>query len=230
MDTLKETFFEVLGSMMPLTVAIIVLQFTMISMPTDLFIQFILGAVMATVGIYLFLLGVQVGLSPVGEMIGSALSKTRNIYLIVIFGFLLGFVVTVAEPGVQVLSQQVDIVSDGDVSSFILILFVSIGVGFSVAFALLRIVFNISLLLLLSIGYTIIFILALWAPANFVPISLDAGGATTGAMAVPFILALGVGLTSVLRGKASSGDSFGLIALASIGPVISVLLLGVMYG
>lgn len=230
MSTLKETLIDVLKSFLPLSMLITILQFTVVFLPMEVFINFILGAILASVGIYLFLLGVEVGLSPVGEMVGSSLSKTGKLSLILTFGFLLGFVVTVAEPGVQVLSHQVEFVSGGEVPGVMLLLFVSLGVGIFVALALLRMIFNVSLLKLLGGGYLVILVLALMTPKSFVPIALDAGGATTGAMAVPFILALGVGVTSVLSKKANSGESFGLIALASVGPVIAVLLLGVIYG
>lgn len=230
MDILKETFRDVLLSFLPLSLIIVLLQFTVVFLPIDIFVNFVLGAILSSIGIYLFLIGVGVGLSPVGELVGSSLSKTGRLSLILFFGFLLGFVVTIAEPGVQVLSNQVEWVSGGEVPAVVLILFVSLGVGIFVALSLLRMVYNISLILLLSIGYGIIFVLAIWTPPMFVPIALDAGGATTGAMAVPFILALGIGVTRVLGGKANSGESFGLIALASIGPVIAVLLLGVFYG
>ena len=230
MTTLKETLIDVLKSFVPLSLLITVLQFTVVFLPMAVFIDFILGAILASIGIYLFLLGVEVGLSPVGEMVGQSLSKTGKLSLILGFGFLLGFVVTIAEPGVQVLSNQVEFVSGGEVPRVVLLLFVSLGVGIFVALSLLRMIFNISLLKLLGAGYIVIFILALLTPTSFVPIALDAGGATTGAMAVPFILALGVGVSSVLSKKAKSSESFGLIALASVGPVIAVLLLGVIYG
>lgn len=220
MTTLKETLIDVLKSFVPLSLLITVLQFTVVFLPMAVFIDFILGAILASIGIYLFLLGVEVGLSPVGEMVGQSLSKTGKLSLILGFGFLLGFVVTIAEPGVQVLSNQVEFVSGGEVPGVVLLLFVSLGVGIFVALSLLRMIFNISLLKLLGAGYIVIFILALLTPTSFVPIALDAGGATTGAMAVPFILALGVGVTSVLSKKAKSSESFGLIALASVGPVI----------
>ena len=230
MTTLKETLIDVLKSFVPLSLLITVLQFTVVFLPMAVFIDFILGAILASIGIYLFLLGVEVGLSPVGEMVGQSLSKTGKLSLILGFGFLLGFVVTIAEPGVQVLSNQVEFVSGGEVPGVVLLLFVSLGVGIFVALSLLRMIFNISLLKLLGAGYIVIFILALLTPTSFVPIALDSGGATTGAMAVPFILALGVGVTSVLSKKAKSSESFGLIALASVGPIIAVLLLGVIYG
>ena len=230
MTTLKETLIDVLKSFVPLSLLITVLQFTVVFLPMAVFIDFILGAILASIGIYLFLLGVEVGLSPVGEMVGQSLSKTGKLSLILGFGFLLGFVVSIAEPGVQVLSNQVEFVSGGEVPRVVLLLFVSLGIGIFVALSLLRMIFNISLLKLLGAGYLVIFVLALLTPTSFVPIALDAGGATTGAMAVPFILALGVGVTSVLSKKAKSSESFGLIALASVGPVIAVLLLGVIYG
>ncbi|SEN46486.1 Protein of unknown function [Amphibacillus marinus] len=230
METFKETFFEVLRSILPLTLLIVILQFTLVFLPMEIFWRFIFGAVIASLGIFLFLVGVQVGLTPVGELIGAALSKTKKIKLILFFGFLLGFAVTIAEPGVQVLSNQVEFVSGGDVPAITLVLAVAFGVGVFVSLAIARIIFNVPLLMLLGIGYCVIFVLAMFTPPTFVPISLDAGGATTGPMTVPFILALGVGVSSVLRGKSNSGDSFGLVALASIGPVITVLLLGVLYG
>lgn len=185
---------------------------------------------MVGVGLILFLLGVNIGLLPVGEMIGSALSKTKKLSLIVGFGVVLGIVVTVAEPDVRVLSTQVDQVSGGAIPKSILILAVALGVGIFVGLAMLRIVFNFSIIYLLVIGYGLIFILAAFTPPIFVPISFDSGGVTTGPLTVPFIMALGVGVATVLRGKSASSDGFGLVALASIGPILSVLVLGVIYG
>ncbi|MEW9676859.1 DUF1538 domain-containing protein [Lentibacillus sp. L22] len=230
MDNIKSTILEVIYSILPITVVITALQFTLVWLPTETFLQFLIGVVMVGIGLILFLLGVNVGLLPVGEMIGSALSKTRKLWIIVFFGFLLGIVVTVAEPDVRVLSHQVDQVSSGEIPRSILILAVSLGVGIFVALAMIRIVFSINIVYILACGYGIIFLLAAFSPPQFVPISFDSGGVTTGPLTVPFILALGVGVAPVMRGKSSSSDSFGLVALASIGPILSVLLLGVIYG
>jgi len=230
MDNIKSTILEVIYSILPITVVITALQFTLVWLPTETFLQFLIGVVMVGIGLILFLLGVNVGLLPVGEMIGSALSKTRKLWIIVFFGFLLGIVVTVAEPDVRVLSHQVDQVSSGEIPRSILILAVSLGVGIFVALAMIRIVFSINIVYILACGYGIIFLLAAFSPPQFVPISFDSGGVTTGPLTVPFILALGVGVASVMQGKSSSSDSFGLVALASIGPILSVLLLGVIYG
>ncbi len=230
MNYLKETALEVIYAVMPITIVVIILQFTLIYLPTELFIRYLMGTVMVTLGLIFFLMGVHIGLLPVGELIGSALPKSGKVSLVVFFGFLLGFVVTVAEPDVRVLAIQVDLVSGGEISSNLLIYTVALGVAIFVALAMVRIIYNISITYLLMAGYGLIFLLAAFTPSRYVPISFDAGGVTTGPMAVPFILALGVGVASVLRGKTASSDGFGLVALASIGPVLAVLMLGVIFG
>lgn len=230
MQDFKDTIKEVVYAVFPITLVVIILQFTIIWLPFEMFLQFLVGVAFVVIGLILFLLGVHIGLLPVGEMIGSALPKTNKLWMILFFAFLLGFVVTVAEPDVRVLANQIDLVSNGEISSNILIYSVALGVGIFVALAMLRIIFNIKITHLLMAGYGLAFLIAAFTPAHFIPISFDAGGVTTGPMTVPFILALGVGVASVLKGKATSSDSFGLVALASIGPILAVLILGVIYG
>ncbi len=230
MQNMKDTVKEVVYAIIPLSFVVILLQFTIIGMPTEIFLQFIVGTIMVSVGLILFLLGVHIGLLPVGEMIGSSLPKMGKAWLVVFFGFVLGFVATVAEPDVRVLAIQVDLVSDGIITSSLLIYTVALGVAIFVGLAMFRILFKIPITYLLVGGYGLVFLLAAFTPPNFVPISFDAGGVTTGPMTVPFILALGVGVASVLRGKSASTDGFGLVALASIGPILAVLVLGVVYG
>ncbi len=227
---IKETVHEVLFSIFPIILVVTVLQFTLIGLPLETFIQFLIGAVMVGVGLILFLLGVNVGLLPVGEMMGSALSKTKKIWIIVFFGFLLGLVVTIAEPDVRVLATQVEQVSSGEIPKGILIFAVAMGVGLFVALAMFRIVFNINIVYLFAVGYLIVFAVAAFAPPIFVPVGFDSGGVTTGPLTVPFILSLGVGVATVIRGKSASSDGFGLVGLASLGPILSVLILGVIYG
>ncbi len=230
MNYLKETALEVIYAVLPITIVVIILQYTLIFLPTELFVRYLLGTIMVTLGLIFFLMGVHIGLLPVGEFIGSALPKTGKISLVVFFGFLLGFVVTVAEPDVRVLAIQVDLVSGGEISKYLLIYTVALGVAIFVGLAMFRIIYDIPIKYLLMAGYGLIFLVAAFTPSHFIPISFDAGGVTTGPMTVPFILALGVGVASVLRGKTASSDGFGLVALASIGPVLAVLLLGVVYG
>jgi len=230
MQSIKDTIHEVIFAVLPVAVVVFILQFTLIWLPMEVFLQFLVGLVMVTVGLILFFVGVHLGLLPIGEMIGSALPNTGKASLVVLFGFLMGFVVTVAEPDVRVLATQIDLVSQGEISKNLLIFVVALGVAIFVGLAMLRIILNIPINYILIIGYGLIFILAAFTPPHFIPISFDAGGVTTGPMTVPFILALGVGVARVLGGQSASADGFGLVALASIGPVLAVMLLGVIFG
>jgi hypothetical protein len=226
-----EQLKEVTMAILPLALVIIVLQFTLLGLPMEIFIRFLAGVVMVGAGLFLFLVGVHIGLLPIGELIGSTLPKTGKPWLIIGVGFVLGFVVTVAEPDVRVLALQVDQVSDGAITNTVLIYTVALGVAIFVALAMARSIFKIPLPYLLVGGYSVVFLLAAFTPPAFLPISFDAGGVTTGPMTVPFILALGVGVATVLRKDSESpNDGFGLVALASIGPILSVMILGVIYG
>ena len=231
MDKVKETISEVFFAVIPITAVIILLQFTVIWIPMELFYSFLMGLLMVSVGLILFLLGVHAGLLPVGEMIGSSLPKTGKVWMVLLFSFVLGFAITVAEPDVWVLAGYVDLASGGSIPRVALILTVALGLGLFVMISMIRIITEISINYFLVAGYTIIFTLAFLPQVSeaMIPISFDAGGVTTGPMAVPFILAFGVGVASVLKNRSGSQDGFGLVALASIGPVIAVLILGMVY-
>ncbi|MCC5925025.1 MAG: DUF1538 domain-containing protein [Bacteroidetes bacterium] len=229
MANLSETVHEVVMGVLPITVVVFLLQFTIIWVEWPIFIQFVAGTLMVVTGLILFLLGVHVGLLPIGERIGSALPRTGKLWFILLFSFILGFVVTVAEPDVRVLASYVDTASEGAVDRNILVYAVALGLAFFVAVSMLKIIFSIPIIYILTVGYAVVFILAWFSEPTFLPISFDSGGVTTGPMAVPFILALGVGVASVLKGKSGSGDGFGLVALASIGPIIAVLILGMFF-
>lgn len=232
MQTVQDTIWEVVYAILPITILVLILQYTLIWLPFESVLQFLVGVLFVSVGFMLFLMGVHIGLLPIGEMIGSALPKTGKLWMILLFSFVLGFAVTVAEPDVHVLAGYVDQVSGGEIGKWVLIIPVALGLGIFVALSMARIIFKISIKWILFGGYTIVFALALspWVSEQFVPISFDAGGVTTGPMAVPFILAFGVGIASVLRSDDQSADGFGLVALASIGPLIAVLLLGIAFG
>lgn len=229
MQTIKDTVHEVTFAVLPVAIVVFIMQFTLIWLPLEVFLQFLAGLIMVTVGLILFLVGVHLGLLPIGEMIGSALPNTGKASLVILFGFLMGFVVTVAEPDVRVLATQIDLVSQGEISKNLLIFVVALGVAIFVGLAMLRIILNIPINYILIIGYGLVFVLAAFTPPHFIPISFDAGGVTTGPMTVPFILALGVGVARVLGGQSTSTDGFGLVALASIGPVLAVMFLGVIF-
>jgi hypothetical protein len=226
-NRVKEVFKEVFFAMVPLSLVVIFLQFTLLKLPGEVLLQFLIGAVMVGGGLFLFLLGGQVGLIPIGELIGSALPKRGKLWVILLFGLLLGFAVTLAEPHIRVLASQVDMVSQGAVSRNMLIYAVASGVGIFISLALLRIFLRVSIIYFLIFGFALIFFIASFASPEFVPVSFDAGGVITGPMVVPFLLALGVGVSSALGGRSSTADRFGLLALASFGPILAILLLGV---
>ncbi len=229
-EDVKEIIFEVLQAIGPLVIIIVLLQLIVTKSPASLFWQFIAGAILVSAGLFLFLTGVRISLLPIGEMVGSAMVGKGSLFFLLIAAYIFGFAITVAEPDVRVLAHQVDFASGGTIGTNLLIIAVAIGVGFFVALAILRILMGIPIKYLLATGYILVLLLSFATPDAFVAISFDAGGVTTGPMAVPFILALGVGATSVLGGKSEVSETFGLIGLASIGPVIGVMLLGVIYG
>jgi hypothetical protein len=225
---IRETVKEVLFAVTPISCMVLLLQFTVGNLPVDVFFNFLGGLVLVVLGLILFLLGVNSGLIFVGEAIGSTLLKKGKLSLILMGAFLIGFVVTLAEPDVQVLSANVNQASDGTISKYAILISVSLGVAVFLALSLLRILLKIPLIYLLFGGYALAFILAYFSKPQWVPVSFDAGGVTTGPLTVPFILSLGVGVASVRGTKDNaSGDSFGLVGLASIGPILSVLLMGV---
>jgi len=225
---LKSLALEVIQAILPISLAIIVINHFVIQMPTAVLVQFIFGAFMVMGGMILFLFGVRIGILPMGQAIGAELPQRRSIPYIIAIAFLVGFSITVAEPDVLVLSDQVDTVTGGEVPHFLLVAVIGIGVGFFMAVAIIRIIFGFPIAYLLAAGYAIIIVLSLFTPEQFVPVAFDAGGVTTGPVAVPVILSLGTGFSSVLAERSTIGEGFGLIGLASIGPVIGVMLLGVI--
>lgn len=230
MENIKETFKEVAAAILPVTLVVILLQVILIRLPLEALLQFLIGVAFVSIGFFLFLLGVTAGLLPVGELIGKMLPRTKKTWLIIGTGFLLGLAVTIAEPDVRVLAKQIDQVSKGEIGTGILVLSVALGLAIFVALAMARTIFSIPLHYMLIGGYVLVFAMSMFVPEAFVSISFDSGGVTTGPMAVPFILALGVGVASVLRADSSSdSEGFGLIGLASIGPILAVMILGVLF-
>jgi hypothetical protein len=225
---LRNKSLEVLKAMLPLVIVIIIMQFTLVKMPLDQFWQFLIGVVMAVSGMILFLIGLDVGILPMGEAIGAELPKRRSFPLLIIVAFLLGFVATIAEPDVIVLTGQIASVTGGGIGSTFLTAVIGIGIAFFVTVAILRIVFGFRMAYLLAASYLVIIILSFFTPPEFIPVAFDAGGVTTGPMTVPVILALGLGFSSALAGRSAISDGFGLIGLASVGPVIAIMIMGII--
>jgi len=225
---LLEKFKESAVSVLPVMAVVLALHLTIAPLGSTL-AEFLVGGVLLIIGLSIFLLGADIGVIPVGQRAGSALTSRRNLPLLLGAGFVIGFFITVAEPDVHVLAQQVAAV-DPSVSHLLLVGMIAVGVGLFVTIALARIVFQISLRLLFLLFYLLLFACAAFTSPAFLGVAFDAGGATTGPMTVPFIMALGVGVAAVRGGKDHGrDDSFGLIGLASIGPVLSVLILGMMH-
>ena len=177
----------------------------------------------------IFLIGVDIGITPIGNNMGGMLAKTNKLWFVVIAGLVLGFFISVAEPDLHILAGQVNSVSSGLISKGSIVVIVSIGIAIMLAVGLGRIVYNIPLYKLLTIIYGIIFMLACITSREFLAISFDASGATTGALTVPFILALAIGVSQLKKDcKASERDSFGLVAIASTGPIISVMIMSII--
>ena len=210
--------------MLPIAVIVLLLCLMVTPMRPDLLLCFLIGAVMLVVGMGLFSLGAEQSMTPIGSKIGTALTRTKNMPLILGVSFLLGFAITVAEPDLQVLAQTVP-----HIKSSVLLVTVGAGVGLFMAICMLRILTGASLRWILIVCYTLIFVLAAFTDRDFLCIAFDSGGVTTGPMTVPFILAMGVGVSNIRSDKRAEADSFGLVALCSIGPILAVLILGFFY-
>ena len=221
---LKEKIHESFSSVMPITLIVLILSTTVAPMNLETLMLFLTGAVLLVIGMGFFTLGADMAMMPIGQQAGEHLTRTKKLWLIVISCFIVGIVITVAEPDLQVLARQTPAVPD-----LVLILTVAVGVGLFLVLSFLRIFFRWKLSTLLLLFYAVIFVLAFWVPDSFLAVAFDSGGVTTGPITVPFIMALGLGLTAVRGDKGAEDDSFGLVALCSIGPILSVLILGLLY-
>ena len=228
MKELWEKIKEALVSALPVTAIVYVLALTpLFDLSKTELITFTIGAVMLILGIGLFSLGADLAMTPMGAHVGSGLSKQKKLSLLLGVCFVLGMLITIAEPDLQVLANQVSAVMNGTV----LIYAVGLGVGAFLVVAILKIVFQRSLSHILMLFYMLLFALALLLVVNgneaLLPMAFDSGGVTTGPITVPFIMALGVGISSVLGDRRSKENSFGLVSLCSVGPILAVLVLGI---
>ena len=210
--------------MFPIIGIVLLLCFTIAPISPSVLLCFLMGAVLILVGMMFFTLGAEMSMTPMGERIGTCLTRSRNLPVIVAVAFLLGFIVTISEPDLQVLAGQVPAVPN-----MTLILSVACGVGAFLVIALLRMLFSMALPPLLVVCYAVVFVLAAFVPKDFLSVAFDSGGVTTGPMTVPFIMALGVGVSAIRSDRHAADDSFGLVALCSVGPILAVMILGMIY-
>ncbi len=223
-NNLTEKLREAVHSVLPIALIVALLCLTITPVPTDLMLAFVIGTAMLIFGLGLFTFGAENSMTPIGNYIGAKMTKSRNLPLILILSFVLGIIITVAEPDLTVLASNVP-----HINSTLLIFTVSVGVGMFLVICMLRILFSIQLRWILLFFYGLVFLLAAFSDPDYLSVAFDSGGVTTGPMTVPFIMALGVGVASIRSDKNAEADSFGLVALCSIGPILAVLLLGFLY-
>ncbi len=223
-EPLKDKFKEAMASVLPISLIVAVMCLTFVPVEPDLMLAFLVGSMMLVAGMALFNLGSDVSMTQIGTHIGARLTKSRKLWLILSVSFLLGVAITVAEPDLQVLAANVP-----HIDTLMLVITVSVGVGLFLLLSMLRILFAIPLKWLLAGFYGLIFLLATMVNPDYLSVAFDSGGVTTGPMTVPFIMALGVGVASIRSDSRTQEDSFGLVALCSIGPILAVMALSFIY-
>ncbi len=222
---IKEKVKEAYSSVLPITLIVLLLCVTVAPIQSGTFLAFVIGALLVIVGMGLFSLGADTAMTPIGEYVGSTVMRSKRLWIIMPVCFLVGVLITISEPDLAVLATQLS----GTVNYWTLIISVGVGVGVFLVIAVLRIVLKIKLSYLLIGCYTVVFVLSYFVPEVFVPLAFDSGGVTTGPMSVPFIIAIGTGIASLRSDKGAETDGFGLTALCSVGPIIAVMILGIIF-
>ncbi|HEX6999510.1 MAG TPA: DUF1538 domain-containing protein [Gammaproteobacteria bacterium] len=221
---LKLQLPETLRAVAPLIIVVSVLQFTVVGAPSPIFLQFLAGAVLVTLGLLLLLTGIDFGILPMGRFIGGKLAEKHSVWLLLTVAFALGFATTAAEPDVLVLARQVDEASKGALPSLATVYVISAGVGLFVAIAFFRVLRGFSMRALLFALFAAMIALTAAAPPEWIPLAYDAGSVTTGALTGPVVLAVALGVSSVIAGRSAVNDGFGLLGIASIGPIVVILI------
>ncbi len=215
---------EALASVVPVALIVLVLSFTVAPLPTGTLMAFVVGTILLILGMGLFSLGAEISMTPMGEYAGSRLTKKRNLKLIIAASFILGVIITIAEPDLTVLATQIP-----SIPNMVLIGAVAVGVGVFLVVSILRVVFQINLRWLLIGCYLVVFVLSIFAPSDFIAVAFDSGGVTTGPITVPFIMAFGAGVASIRSDANAEEDGFGMVALCSVGPILAVMILSMVF-
>ena len=231
MDALKDKLKEVLTAVLPITIIVLVLHFTISPLSTSLLYAFLLGSVLVIIGLTIFLFGIDQGLEPIGHGIGSTLAHSKSFAVVITICLVLGFFISYAEPDLHILAGQVEKVTSGQFGRLLMVVVVSIGIAVMMTLGMLRILKGVHLKYVFTAAYGLILILSFFSSSDFIAIAFDASGATTGAVTVPFMLALAGGISSIKAdSKESEADNFGLIGIASTGAILGVLITGVIFG
>ena len=221
---LREKISEALSSVLPVSGIILLLIASIVPVTPAMMLAFLIGACMLIVGMGLFTLGAEMSMTPMGEYVGAKMTSSRKLWLLLSVSFFVGAMITISEPDLQVLAEQIS-----SIPNLTLIFSVALGVGIMLMVAMLRTLLRIRLKYLLLFFYAAVFVLAFFIPRAFLAVSFDSGGVTTGPMTVPFIMALGVGVSAIRSDSNGSDDSFGLVALCSVGPILAVMILGLIF-
>jgi hypothetical protein len=225
---IKEKFKEIFYAVIPIVVVVLLLHFTITPLGKDILIKFLLGTVFVLIGMPLFLMGVDLSITPMGEKVSGSLLKRKSLFPIILGGIIIGFSVTIAEPDLHILAGQVKDITLGSMDSNLMVILVSVGVGLMVVLALVRVIKGVLLNILMTVIYLVIFVLAIFSDPEFLAVAFDASGSTTGSISVPFLLALSVGVSNLTRRKGNEeSDSFGMLGIASTGAIIAVLAQGI---
>lgn len=220
----KEKLSETLKAVFPILGIVLLLCFTITPIPTSILMTFLCGAVLLIIGMLFFNVGVEMSMTPIGEKTGAVITKSKNVFIVILITFIMGAVITISEPDLQVLAEQVP-----SIPNLTLILAVAIGVAVFLVLAVLRMLFGIQLSYLLVGFYVVIFALTPFVSKDFLAVAFDSGGVTTGPMTVPFIMAFGIGISSIRSDRHAEDDSFGLVSMCSVGPILAVLILGMIF-
>ncbi|NLM06592.1 MAG: DUF1538 domain-containing protein [Tissierellia bacterium] len=230
MNILSEKIKEVASSTIPVVLLVLALTFTIVDVELDLLIRFLIGAFLVLIGLSVFLMGIDLSMISIGDHMAEATARSRSLIGMLVLSFLLGFLVTVAEPDLLILGDQVEKASAGAMGSTFMVYIVSIGVGIMIALGVIRVMKSKPLNKFMAITYGIILVLSIFVADGFMAIAFDASGATTGALTTPFVLALCAGLARAKGGKSAEDDSFGLVGIMSAGPILAVMLMAIITG
>lgn len=230
MNLMVEKVKEVTRTLVPVIVLVLLLCLTIVDVEADIMVRFIIGSILLLMGLSIFLWGVDLSMNSIGEHMSREIATSKSIVKIGLLSFLLGFLISVAEPDLLVLGSQIQKASDSSVSSTLVVYVVSFGVGAMVLLGVFRLLKDKSYSMFMVATYVIISILAIFVSEEFLAISFDASGATTGALTTPFILAISLGLSKVKGGKHAEENSFGLVGIMSAGPILAIMLMSIITG
>ena len=220
MNLIKEKLTESLKSVLPIALIVLALSITIVPISTGDMFLFLVGVVCLVFGMSLFTAGAEMSMQSLGSKIGATVGGSKKIWLITFVSFVIGILVTISEPDLVILAEQIN-----GLENMLLILTVSVGVGVFLAIAVMRIVFNWNLTAIMIGFYAVAFVFAFFVDESFLPLAFDSGGVTTGPMTVPFIMSIGAGVSMAKVSGDDRNDSFGITGLCSIGPILSVLIL-----